>query len=395
MLAAVTLTAALTLAGCSAGSSDDSASSTGNPGGIPVKMGILGPQTGAYAAFAGVGELQRGYELAADDFSKKYNINFTDEVVDDQSDPAVASRAVQTMLNDDKIDVLLGPATSGSALQIASVVQSTGRPWLSPSSSADNLVDMSIQPNWLFRTINSNAMAANVVGQYLYANNAKVGLIYSTDAFGQSSLASMQAYAQKAGKDLAVEPLAAGAPDVSGAIQRLKDAGVNSLYITMSNGADIAAVTKAISDANYKPNPMVATGQAEGPEYSNVASPSDWANLKIVDSRDLTSKPVQDLAAEYKAKYGSPPSRLSTVANTYAAVQLYMAAVAKVGSATNYEAVRKAMEDITDFSSLGVDFGTPFSPTDHDLFDADPSKWFLQALDPNGNLISTGSVPQG
>ncbi|HEY4095639.1 MAG TPA: ABC transporter substrate-binding protein [Baekduia sp.] len=357
---------------------------------ITVKVGLAGPKTGPVPAYWK--ELSQSFALGEQDFGKEFNIKFDVVDADTQASPEIASQQVQKLLNQDNVDVLFGPALSGEDLQVADIVQRSGRPWMVPIAADDAILNMKIQPNWGFRTNNSNNQALAVTGASLYADNATVGIVYSADAYGQSSLKALQDYAKKNGKTVAAsEAITPGATDMTAAVKKLQSANVNSVYIAVTAGADIATLTRSMVREKYDPPKQFATATILT-DFRELASPKEWAKIRFVEPRDLTGPTITKLIADYKKLNGSDPVLTATSFAVYTSVKLYAQAVRAAGTATDYEKVRKAIEDTKTLDVDGMVFDHPYSPTDHETYDSDPAKWYLLGFDEKGNIKSFGKV---
>lgn len=385
-LAAALATTVVAVSACG-GSSSEGASSDGT-----VRIGIVGPETGAAPQY--YTDLIRPAELAVEQLAKKYDLKVKLVPVDDQGTPDGSSRAVQKLLNEENVDAILGPPLSGNALQVADVIQRTGRPWLTPAI-APEIMDESLSPNWLFRTNYNSADLSEVVASLLFAGDATVGVVHSADAYGQSGVDSVKAEAKRLGKKVAaVEAIQPGATDFSAGISRLKAAGVDSVFLAITAGADTSTVTKAIAQQGLKPK-RVVTNATIMADFAELADPNQWENLVFVDPRDLVGDNLATIAKDYKAKFKADPILPTNIYSVMAAIDAYLAGVAEAGDASDYDAVRKAMEGVASVSVGSDTIEKPFAEGDHELYEAeDPSAWNVFGFNDKGALEMRGNLEQ-
>ncbi len=106
----------------------------------PIKIGASLSLTGTYAAL-GLNQ-QRGYQLCAKHLNEKGGVlGRKVEIVlyDDQSDPATGVRLYERLINQDKVDVLLGPYSSAISEAVANVNERYKMPMVAPMASATSI----------------------------------------------------------------------------------------------------------------------------------------------------------------------------------------------------------------------------------------------------------------
>lgn len=387
-LVVVTAIAAMALTACGGGGDDAERSSA--DGGPVVRIGLVGPETGPAPQF--YTDLVRPAEMAVAELADEYGVTVELVTVDDQGTPDGASRAVQRVLNQENVDAIIGLPLSGSALQVAEVIQRTGRPWFTPALSPD-IINADLDPNWAFRSNYNAADLATVVDSLLFADDATVGVVHSADAYGQSSADGVEAVAEANGHEVAaVEAIQPGTTDFSAGIRRLKNAGVDSVFLAITAGADTATVMKAVVQEGLAPQ-RVVTNATILADFQELADPAQWENLVFVDTRDLSGENWAGVTADYEAEYGEEPIVPTNTHSVWAAVDAYLRAVAEVGDGQDYDAVRQAIEGLDEVSVRDDVFATPFSATDHELYSAeDPDAWIVFGFDEAGELESRGTL---
>ena len=385
-LAVVTALGCVALSACGSGDGSDSAGG----GSKVVRIGVVGPQSGAAPQFWT--DAIRPAQMAADELGKKYGVQTEIVEADDKGTPEGASQALQKLLNSEKVDVVFGPPQSGNALQVAEVVQRTGRPWFLAAQSPQ-LINPNAKPNWAFRTNFASDDLASIVGTLLFAPGQTVGVVHSADAFGQTSLKAVQDYATAKGQKVAaVEAIQPGSTDFSPSVRRLKDAGVTAVFMALTAGADTATVTRAMVQEDFKPK-LKVTNATILADFSKLAQPAQWENLVFVDTRHLTEGAMAKISADYKKRFSADPILPTNVYSIYAGMDAYLRAVAKVGDAKNYKGVRDAIESLDQLTVGSDTFAKPFSADDHELYSPDdPSTLFVYGFDPKGKLVEKGSV---
>lgn len=384
-LAVVAVAASLVLAAC--GGSDESEASGD---GVSVRIGLVGPETGAAPQF--YTELVRPTEMAVKELSEKYGVDVEIVTADDQGTPDGASLAVQRLLNNDDVDVIFGPPMSGNALQVSEVINRTGRPVFSPAL-APEIIENGADPNWAFRTNYSNTDLSTVVTELLFAEGGTVGVIHSADGYGQSGAETIETQAAEAGYEVAaIEAIQPGATDFGPGIARLRAAGVDTVFLAITSGSDTATVTRAMAQENLGAE-LVVTNATILADFSELADPAQWENLVFVDTRDLTGSTMTSIAEDYEAEYGEPPILPTNVHSVWAAVDAYLQAVAEVGDARDFDAVREAIENLEQITVRDDVYETPFSAEDHELYDPEEaSGWFVLGFDEAGELENRGSL---
>lgn len=132
--------------------------------GAPIKVGLMLPATGTFAALGDA--IEKGFKLHVQEQGGKLagrEVQYFK--VDDESDPAKATDNVNKLIKRDQVDVLVGTVHSGVALAMARAARDSNTLLIVPNAGADAITGAQCAPN-IFRSSFSNwqpGYAAGVV----------------------------------------------------------------------------------------------------------------------------------------------------------------------------------------------------------------------------------------
>jgi len=137
----------------------------------PVKLAVIAPRSGPLAA-DGEG-LVRAVMLAVDDDAAAGGPTRPVEVLafDDKADPAAAADAARRAAADPAVYAVIGPMTSGCAIQAARVLALDPMPMITPSATAPELTLQQERGDWggarvVFRLPPSDALQGEADAEY-------------------------------------------------------------------------------------------------------------------------------------------------------------------------------------------------------------------------------------
>lgn len=213
----------------------------------PIKIGSILSVTGP-AAFLGDPELKT-LQMVIEDINKKGGVIGRQlELVhyDDGSDANKANGFVKRLIDDDKVDILVGGTTTGSTMSMVPLVEKANIPFI---SLAGAVVIVEPVKKWVFKTPHTDRMAAEKVFEDMKKRGiSKVALLSETSGFGQSGKKETEGVAAKYGITLvANETYGPKDTDSSPQLTKIKNAaGVQAVFV-FGLGQGPAIVTK-----NYK-----------------------------------------------------------------------------------------------------------------------------------------------
>ncbi len=213
----------------------------------PIKIGSILSVTGP-AAFLGDPELKT-LQMYVEDINKKGGVIGRQlELVhyDDGSDANKANGFAKRLIDDDKVDILVGGTTTGSTMSMVPLVEKANIPFI---SLAGAVVIVEPIKKWVFKTPHTDRMAAEKVFEDMKKRGiTKVALLSETSGFGQSGKKETEAVAAKYGITLvANETYGPKDTDSSPQLTKIKNvAGVQAVFV-FGLGQGPAIVTK-----NYK-----------------------------------------------------------------------------------------------------------------------------------------------
>jgi branched-chain amino acid transport system substrate-binding protein len=130
----------------------------------PIKVGLMLPATGTFAALGDA--IEKGFKLHVQEQGGKLGGREVQYFkVDDESDPAKATDNVNKLIKRDQVDVLVGTVHSGVALAMARAARDSNTLLIVPNAGADAITGAQCAPN-IFRSSFSNwqpGYAAGVV----------------------------------------------------------------------------------------------------------------------------------------------------------------------------------------------------------------------------------------
>ena len=213
----------------------------------PIKIGSVLSVTGP-AAFLGDPELKT-LQMYVEDINKKGGVIGRQlELVhyDDGSDANKANGFAKRLIDDDKVDILVGGTTTGATMSMVPLVEKANIPFI---SLAGAVVIVEPIKKWVFKTPHTDRMAAEKVFEDMKKRGiSKVALLSETSGFGQSGKKETELVAAKYGITLvANETYGPKDTDSSPQLTKIKNvAGVQAVFV-FGLGQGPAIVTK-----NYK-----------------------------------------------------------------------------------------------------------------------------------------------
>jgi branched-chain amino acid transport system substrate-binding protein len=293
-LLAVVSALAIALAACGgdddddAGSSDTTTETTegdaaerNNVDGT-LKMGALLPQSGDLAVIHDA--LRVPVQMAIDEINAAGGVNGTPVEVadaDDGTSADVASGALDTLLTSDNVDVIIGPASSGTAEGIIDKIASNGVVTCSGSNTSSALTDAE-DDDFYFRTAPPDKFQGPALAQLLLSDNrTKPAILARNDSYGTGFAESLASALTDAGAEVVHnEPYDPNASDFSADVQGAVAAGPDAVVVLGFNDDGSKIVSEMIAQGVGPSAMPIYT--ADGMQSSRFGASVDAANPGVV-----------------------------------------------------------------------------------------------------------------
>lgn len=353
-----------------------------------VTIGVIAPTTGSTAAL--------GIPV------KNSMMFFPDEIggeklkvilVDDASDPTMATTLARKLITEDKADVLVGSVMTGAAIAVAGVALES------------EVVQLSLSPinlppgrdTWTFRMPQQVALMAEPVFEHMAANKVKtVGFIGFSDAWGDFWLKELQAAAAPRNlKIVAEERYARADTSVTGQALKLVAARPDAILVGAS-GTAAALPQLALRERGYKGLVYQTHGAATqdlirigGAAVEGAVLPTGPMLVpeQLPDS-SVIKKPGLEYVAKYEEKFGAG-TRTQFGGHLYDSIQVLKRVIpvalksAKPGTKEFRTAIKTALESEKDIVAAHGVYN--FTKDDHfgldrrgrELLTIKDGKWLL------------------
>jgi branched-chain amino acid transport system substrate-binding protein len=167
----------------------------------PIKVGLMLPATGTYAALGTA--IENGFKLYVQENGGKIGGKSVQYfTVDDESDPSKAPENASKLVKRDNVDVLIGTVHSGVAIGMAKVARDTKTLLIVPNAGADAITGPLCAPN-IFRSSFSNwqpAYAMGLVAADKYQRKTAVTVTWNYAAGNESVKGFKEGFESKGGK---------------------------------------------------------------------------------------------------------------------------------------------------------------------------------------------------
>lgn len=376
----VLLVTIMSLTACGSSSSGSSGgSSAGGGSKAPIKIGVIGPFSGATAP-GGVAVAQ-GYEIAADEVNAKGGINGRqiELVRGDAATPDAGISEVNRLATSDKVDIFMGTYLSGVAVTASETAARYNKLYWETNALATNLTERNLT-NFVRVGANSTSFAqvsvdamdkvvAPTAGKAL--SGARVCLTHEQSVYGTSVASAQKGLLQKDGAtvvdNVAYDP---ASPDLSNVILRCQR-GNADFWISTGYVPDSNLLLRTASQQNFKPAATMMVGSADTKQTSAAIPEAQLTGVYVTafahnDANSAYAPGIQDFLAAYKKKYNSVPTFPQTMV-AYSGAKILFEALAKAKS-TDPAAVRKVLSSIdkplgSTAAGFGVQFDAKFQNT--------------------------------
>ncbi len=286
---------------------------------------------------------------------------------DDGTDASKANGFAKRLIEEDKVDILIGGTTTGSTMAMVPVVEKAQIPFI---SLAGAVVIIEPVKKWVFKTPHTDRMAAEKVFEDMKKRGlTKVGLLSENSGFGQSGKKETLAVAGKYGIQIVADEMYGPKDaDVTTQLTKIKNtAGVQALLV-FGFGQGPAVVTKNIGQLGITLPHYESHGVASeeyiklsGKAAEGVRLPA--AALLVAKALPNTD-PQKPIVVGYEKAYKDRYKQDVSTFGGHAIDGLMIAVNAiKRAKSTDKAKVRDAIEQTKGF--IGTGGIVNMSPTDH------------------------------
>lgn len=349
---------------------------SGNAGTRPLVVGYTASVTGAQEVTSR--KQVEGIKLWADEVTKAGGIRLADGTVlmpelksyDDESKTDRVQALYTKLINDDKVDVLLSPYSSGLIKAAAVVSEQNGKIMLTAGGADDATMEQGFTSIYQLYTPASKYLAGAIdLALSLDPSIKRIAIINEKDAFSTAVVNAAVPYAQSKGLEVVVaEGYDSGTTDFGPFINKVEAATPDAI-IGGGHFQDGQTLAKQLYDKRVSARfiallvaPPEPTFAEIGDAAELVVGPSQWETAVTYSAEGAKAAglpfygpTVAAFTAAYTAAYASAPSYHS--AGGYAAGLILQKAIEDAGS-LDPAALRAALDKLDLLTFFG---GTKFS----------------------------------
>ena len=318
----------------------------------PIKVGVTASLSGDYAA-PGSEQLQ-GIQMWANDLNARGALLGRPVKIvyyDDKSDPATSEALYERLVSEDKVDLLLGPYSSGLTLAASRVAERHAFPMVATGASS---VDIWSRGNKYIFQVDAPADTYTdlVITSAKNAGLLTIALAYENSDFPRQVAEGVRAQAARQGMEIVFDE---GYPqnntDFSSIVNAMRaknpDVVIGGTYLD-----DSIAIMKQAKKSGLSPKAFVFTVGPALPEFGAALGPDANGVLGVVAWMAAAHMPMaMDFGYRFHQQYGE----IATVyaAYGYGAGQVLEAGVRLAGS-LDKEAITEQLRQMKFRSILGA-----------------------------------------
>lgn len=312
-----------------------------------VHIGLAIPVTGPYSSYGK--QLENGINLAVEEVNQsKGSDEASVELVieDSRGIPETAKRAARKLTSDKRVLAVIGDFNSSSSMAARPVYQRAKTVQLSPTTTHPSFTPQNLYSFEIAGTQDreSEFMAKTAVETF---GKKKIAVLFVNNDWGVFGRQTFSEEVEKLGGEIvASEGFFEQAADVSAAVEKVRSAGPEFLYICSMTPGGIR-VLKQIHEIGWDDVIIMGARPMYLPQLIDGAG--EAAENVLVGSiffHGENRPEVQAFVKAYRQKYDQTPDMIAAIA--YDAARLIITAIRN--SSGDRESVRKALTEIKDFS---------------------------------------------
>lgn len=333
-----------------------------------VRIGLLAATSGP-AAFLGISE-RNVFELMVSQYNAAGGIGgrkVVPFVYDTEGSSTVAAQQLRRVIDSDKVDVVIGPSTTGEALVMRTIAEESKIPMIAMTGTESIVVPPT---PYVFKTAPTDRQVALHMLQFAKSKGwNNLGIITSADGFGQAGATYLKENAEKLGMKIELaEEFGPRDTDMTPQILRLRRANIQALMIWSVNPGPTIILRNAEA-AGFK-TPIINSFGAASPALLEQAGKSaegtyvSTMRLLVPDQlpeSDPLREVVSNVAKQYREHVKQPVTTF--VGNAHDAVKLVELAIKKVNGPISREAIANAIKSGISFP--GCNGMMSYSSTNH------------------------------
>ena len=315
---AVASLAALSLAACGAAPGGNSAASKGTEIGKTFKLGYDLELSGGVAAYGNAGK--NGANLAVDEINKAGGINGKQITViskDNKSDNAEAATVVSNLINNDKVNAVIGSMTSGAVKSMTPNVTKGAVPLVTPAGTDDTLTVTNGKVNdYIFRSTFQDSYQGKVLANYTTNElKAKKVVLYYDNSSDYAKGIAKSFEKTYTGKIVDKVSFQSGDKDFQATLSKIKSEDYDAIVMPGYYN-ETGLITKQARELGIEQPILGGDGFAD-PTFITLAGDAAATNVYYVSgysAKALANETTTKFIAAYQAKYKSEPSMFDALA---------------------------------------------------------------------------------
>ena len=255
---------------------------------------------------------------------------------DDQSSNEELIKAVERLVNQDKVDILLSPWGTGMNLAVGPTFAKYGYPQLAATAATDHAYELAKRwPNsfWMLGTSTMGANALVEVLDKLHTAgkiNDKVAMVSVADAFGIELANASRPVLAKAGFKLVMdESYPITTQDFSQLINQAKGSGADT-FVAFSYPPDTFGLSGTAVALQYNPPAFYTAVGTAFPVYRDQIMKGNEEGVLGIGGVNPDDPKYQEYAKRHMEVTGQEPDRWASPV-TYASLEMLQQAIERVG----------------------------------------------------------------
>ena len=312
----------------------------------PILIGLTCDATGTFAD-SGQAE-RRGMILAIEEFNVKGGVlgrPIEHRWEDTETDPSVAVRKAQRLIERDKIDFMMGALSSGVAAPLSELAQRYGIIYFNSNSSSDTVTNEKCQrTNFVWDA--NNWMFANALGPLVVKELGKKWFLVTHDyVWGKNATAVTREVMKKVGAEEMGELfIPQGARDFSAQLLRIRSVKPQVVIANMA-GIEQTALREQAAEFGAEKDAAWVFPQQDFPDMVTLGPKKSFGYFCTTWHYTLDEPGAKGFTERFRKRWASAPIPVpdNVSCNGYLAARELLRAVERAGTTKSHDVI-KALE---------------------------------------------------